>query len=180
MKKWRKITSRLVFDHQWYKLRQDEVELPNGQILDDYFVSVRPNVVLVFPVLEDGKTTLLVEQYKHGAAQILLEFPGGFCDAGETPLVSVKRELLEETGYATDQLIPMGKMHSDPTKNNNTIHLYLALNATQQQAQKLDPTEDIIIHKVAIEDLKKMILQGEIRVASTVSLAFMGMNYLGK
>ncbi len=43
---WKTIASEIVFSHRWYTLRRDHVELPGGQVLDDYFVSVRSNVVL--------------------------------------------------------------------------------------------------------------------------------------
>src|SRR5260370_34273969 len=35
--KWKVKSPSLVFVHQWAKVRQDVVELPNGVILDDYF-----------------------------------------------------------------------------------------------------------------------------------------------
>ena len=66
MKSWKILQSTPVFQHQWYSLRQDRVQLPDGRILDDYFVSVRPDVVLILALTPD-KQVPLVRQYKHGA-----------------------------------------------------------------------------------------------------------------
>ena len=103
-KHWKVLKSELVFDEKWYKLRRDEVELPNGKVMDDYYVSVRPDVVLSFPVTEDGDV-IFVRQYKHAAADVFIELPGGVIDDHESnPKEAAKRELLEETGYTSDDV----------------------------------------------------------------------------
>ena len=84
MEAWNILKSETVFEHRWYTLRQDWVQLPDGRLLDDYFVSVRPDVVLILAVTPDGHVPL-VRQYKHGVQKILLELPGGFIDHGEIP-----------------------------------------------------------------------------------------------
>ena len=81
---WTILSSQYVFEHQWYTLRQDIVQLPDGRVLDDYFVSVRRDVVLILAVTTD-LTIPVVQQYKHGAGKVLCELPGGYVDAGEEP-----------------------------------------------------------------------------------------------
>ena len=58
---WRILDSHNAFEHRWYVLRRDTVELPDGGVIDDYFVSVRPEVVVV-------GSFIMVRQYQHGAA----------------------------------------------------------------------------------------------------------------
>ncbi|MEO1123540.1 MAG: NUDIX hydrolase, partial [Cyanobacteria bacterium J06639_16] len=97
-KRWTLLRSRLVFDHRWYKVRQDEVRLPNGEIIDDYFVSVRPDVALVLPITVD-REVIFVHQYRHGAGEVLLELPAGTFDPQqEAAETAALRELQEETG----------------------------------------------------------------------------------
>ena len=97
IKKWQKIKSEIVFNHKWFKLRQDTVMLPDGKIIDDYIVSERPDVVLIFPITSENNV-IMVEQYKHAAEEIMLEFPGGFFNSEEeSPQAAAQRELLEET-----------------------------------------------------------------------------------
>jgi len=50
LQKWQILNSKMVLDHPWCQVRQDEVKLPNGTVIDDYFVNIRPDIVLVLPI----------------------------------------------------------------------------------------------------------------------------------
>ncbi|MBW3128086.1 MULTISPECIES: NUDIX hydrolase [Hymenobacter] len=176
---WKTLQSDIVFDHKWYTLRRDHVELPNGQVLDDYFVSVRPNVVLIFPLTADDEV-LFVRQYKHAAAEILLELPGGVVDAHETEhLQAAARELVEETGYAGD-LTLLSEVIDNPTKDTNRIYFYLARNAHHVAEQHLDPTENIEVVRVPLAEVEGMVLRGEIKVSGSVALCLLALRTLGR
>lgn len=177
---WKTLKSDIVFDHKWYTLRRDHVELPGGQVLDDYFVSVRPNVALTFPVTADDEV-IFVRQYKHGVGRILLELPGGVVDADETePLEAARRELLEETGYTADTLELLLDVYDNPTKDTDTIYFYLARNAHQVAEQDLDETENIEVVRVPLAEVEAHILRGDIRVAGSVALCLLALRRLGK
>ncbi len=76
LKKWKLLQSRLVINNQWCQVRQDEVELPNGTIIDDFFINVRPDIALIFAVT-DQQEIVFVRQYRHGVGKVLLELPAG-------------------------------------------------------------------------------------------------------
>lgn len=75
----------------------------------------RPDTVVVFGVLPDGKI-LLMEQEQPHKKESYLGATGGRVDEGEDILVAAKRELLEESGYVADEFIlwdaqyPVGKI----------------------------------------------------------------------
>jgi ADP-ribose pyrophosphatase len=179
IERWKTLKSQVVFEHKWYTLRRDHVELPNGHVMDDYFVSVRPDVVLIFPVTADGHV-LFVRQYKHAAADIFIELPGGVIDPHETnPMDAAKRELLEETGYTTDDIEPILEVIDNPTKDTNKIYYYVARNVREVAAQDLDESEHIEVLRVPLQEVERMILSGQINVAGSIALCLLALRKLG-
>ncbi|WP_299824087.1 NUDIX hydrolase [uncultured Pontibacter sp.] len=179
-KHWKVLKSELVFDEKWYKLRRDEVELPNGKVMDDYYVSVRPNVVLTFPVTKDNEV-IFVRQYKHAAAGVFIELPGGVVDDHEKhPEAAAKRELLEETGYTSDDVELVAEVIDNPTKDTNKIFFYLARNAYKIAEQDLDESENIEVLKVPLADIESLVLSGKICVSGSVALCLLALRKLGK
>lgn len=165
--KWKIMDSCLAFDHQWYKVRQDKVKIAPGKILNDYFLGVFPNIVLVVAVTKDGKIPM-VRQYKHGAGEILLEVPAGYVDKGETPLRAAKRELLEETGYAAKKWKQLGFFYSNPTKEKgNGIYIFFAEHAKRVRNPKGDDTETIQVFLLTKKEALKKILNNRIKVAGS-------------
>ena len=180
IQKWITLSSRMVFDHRWYRLRQDKVALPNGQIVDDYFVSLRPDIATVLPVTADGQI-VFVRQYRHGIGKILLELPAGTFDLGEEPLAVAQRELAEETGYTADHWEAIATFYNDPVKQNNRIHLFKAQPVWPTgRPQQLDSTEDIevVLHPIAA--VPTLIASGEICVAGTITALLLGLPSLVK
>ncbi len=178
LKKWRILKSTMVINHQWCKVRQDAIELPSGKVIDDYFVTIRPEVALILPVTSNQEI-ILVRQYRHGAGEILLELPAGtFNPNEESPPAAAIRELQEETGYIADTVTQLGILYDNPVKNTNKINLFLAEDVRKAGEQKLDVTEEIEVILIPIEAVMKKIVTGENCVAGTVAAIFLGLKFL--
>ena len=180
IQRWKTINSQLVFDNQWCQVRQDEVELPNGKIIDDFFVNVRPDIVLVLAVTPQ-REIIFVRQYRHGVNEILLELPGGsFNSHTEDSKSAAARELEEETGYVAQQLTHLATLYDNPVKDTNEIHLFLAQNAQPSGIQQLDVTEDVEIVLIPVENVLQKISTGKICVCGTIAALFLGLNLMSK
>ena len=101
--KWKVIKSEYIFkDGPWLTIRKDKCELPNGKIMQAFYVQEYPEWASAFALTKDNKV-LMIKQYRHGIEQITTEVPGGVVDKGEEPLTAIRRELLEETGWKIDE-----------------------------------------------------------------------------
>jgi ADP-ribose pyrophosphatase len=178
LQKWTILHSHPVIDNRWCRVRQDTIQLPDGTIIDDYFVNIRPEIVLVVPLTID-RQFVFIRQYRHGVGEILLEFPAGAMDAGEeNSLAAAKREFEEETGYESSPLIPLATLYDNPVKDTNKIHIFLALSATPTGEQKLDITEEIEVVLIPASEIRQKIQAREITVSGSLAALYLALDYL--
>jgi len=97
-----------------------------------------------------------------------LEIPAGKIDKGESPEKSVVRELEEETGFKSDNIKFLGKIVTAPGFCDEYIHIYLAKDL-KIGIKEGDEDEFINVKKFSMEEIKKMILNGEIYDSKTLS-----------
>lgn len=171
MKKWKLLKETDVSPSKWFPIKQHKVELPNGTIIDDYFITTLGNVGMILPITKENKI-VLVKQYKHGVEDILIELPAGFQQNNKSIEESALAELEEETGIKTtlENLKPIGKISNTPTKSTHVTYGYLATELEFNSIQNLEITEDIeIIQQTPMETIE-MIKNGEIWVGDSVGL----------
>ncbi len=173
MHKWNLIDSEFVINHRWCRVRRDRVKLPSGEVIDDFFVNVRPDIALVLPITPEGNV-VFVRQYRHGVGEVLLELPAGAFDPEEEEAeAAAKREFEEETGYQLDRLNKIATLYDNPVKDTNRIHLFLAEEVELSGTQDLDRTEEIEVVLVPISEVSDKIRSGEICVAGTLAALFL-------
>ena len=98
-------------------MRTDKCEMPDGRIVDDYYVLEYPQLGKCRSHNRRNKV-LMVRQYRHAAGIVSLEIPGGVIDGDEAPADAMRRELLEETGYQFDD-IELIALYANPSTANN-------------------------------------------------------------
>lgn len=156
---WKTLKRTTLVTRSFLQLHEDRVQLENGQIIPDFCVLEAPAWVSVICVESNG-AIVMVNQYRHGIAGSSLELPGGVMEEGETPEQSARRELLEETGYASEDFRSLITLASDPSRQTTRAHFFVAKNATQQAAQNLDPSEAIDVYSVPAKELFDRIDKG--------------------
>jgi ADP-ribose pyrophosphatase len=152
---WEVIHRQQVVDASpWLRLWVETVRLPDGRVVDDFYVLDLPGFVVVTAVTQDDE--ILVErQYKHGMRKIVLALPAGYIEDDETPLVAAKRELLEETGYGGGDWQALGSFVKDGNRKGGTAHLFLA----QGVERKAEPNDDDLEERQVLQLTPSRFLQ---------------------
>lgn len=145
----------------WLTVFRERVHLPSGRVIDDFYRVVLPDFAVVVPFTADGQV-VVVRGYKHGLGRINLSPPAGLVDPGETPLAAAQRELLEETGYASDDWRFIGAYVVDGNRQCGTMHLFLARNARCIRPPQADDMEELLVEVVSRERLLQALQSGEI------------------
>lgn len=171
VQEWEKLNSQQLANYRIFKARQDTSRSPRTGNTHNFFVLEAPDWINVIPVTPAGKV-VMIYQYRHGSETVTLEIPGGMVDAEDSsPLESARRELMEETGYAVDEIIHIGTVDPNPAFLNNKMHTFLALNARKVQEPEFDRAEDIIVEEFDLADIPHLIRSGRI-IHSLVVAAF--------
>lgn len=175
--KWKKLSSRYLVKEKWATLRVDTCRMPDGRVVDDYYVLEYSGWVNVVAMTEDDKF-ILIKQYRHAVSEVIREVPGGCVDPGETPEDAAKRELLEETGYVFDKIEPLSVLYANPATADNKTYAFLATGGKKVQEQHLDENEEIVVELVSPEELKELLYGNQIAHGLHVSAIFYALTKL--
>jgi ADP-ribose pyrophosphatase len=176
---WKIISSEYIHKGPWATMRSDKCKMPDGRIVDQYYVLEYPNWVNAVAITEDNKI-LMVRQYRHAAQIVSLEIPGGVIDGDESPEHAIKRELLEETGYRFDDIEPLCIVYANPSTANNHTYGFLARGGKKVQGQSLDEHEELVVEEYNIAEIKQMLANNEIKQALHCTALFYALMKLGE
>ena len=119
-----KLASQVLLSGGFLEVRRDDVQLPDGSRATREFIQ-HPGAVAVVPMLDDG-SLVLVRQYRYPLSKVLLEFPAGKREPGESTLACAMRELREETGYTALEWAYGGELHNAAAYSTESIWIWFA------------------------------------------------------
>ena len=146
----------------WLTVRHDRLELPNGNVIPDYYVLEYPPWVNIIPITEDGKI-VMVTQYRHGIGRILTEIPAGVMEKEDvSPLAAAQRELMEETGYGGGQWEELMQISGNAATTDNLTCCFLARGVKRIGQAQFDTGESLSCSLHTESEVLGMLHRGEI------------------
>ncbi len=165
---WTRHSSEVAYDNPWIRVEHDIVTTPGGSKGIYGVVRFKNRAVGVIPI-DDDDHTWLVGQYRYTVDEYTWEMPAGGCPEGESVEATARRELIEETGLAADELVPLfGDVQLTNSVTDERAWCFVARGLTAVGAEPED-TEELQLRRVSVDDAIAMVLDGRIVDGFTVT-----------
>ena len=156
------VGSRTRFDGRVWSVRSDDVAFGGHVITRD--LMVHPGAVGVVALDADDRV-LLIRQYRHPVGRFLFEPPAGLLDsAGEPPLATARRELVEEAGLLAARWDVLVDFCNSPGGTSETLRCYLARELSPAPGGRVRTGEAEEHHLprawVPLDDARDLVLAG--------------------
>ena len=169
LKHWQVLEERDLFEYRGrIRLTLQSVRLPDGRVVDDYLQVEMRSFALVFAETTNH-LVLCFRQYRHGPRRVGLALPGGGIEPGEAPVEAVRRELLEETGYTSEDWRELGRLAINGNQGRGQCIVFKATGCTKVSEPAPDDIEEMRLEPLTREQLLAALATGEFTVASHVA-----------
>ena len=176
--KWESLAKNSILEKKpWFEIFREEVRLPDGKIVPEYFGIEMPHYSAVFSVTEEQKIMVL-RCYRHAIGEVTLTMPGGMIEKGESPLAGIQREFLEETGYVAKKWKSLGAFKGNSTRGCGTYHLFFATGAYSVQEPDSGDLEELELLLWKQQEVEQALDEGQAKSLGVASILLLGLRCL--
>lgn len=165
---WRTLSSKLVYQNPWIRVREDRVIRPDGN--EGIYSVVSPRGVAVKVVALDARERVhLVRQFRYPTSFPSWEIPGGAAEPGEEPREVAMRELREEAGIEARSLVQLGgRIQTNNSIMDEVGFLFLARDLVDAGGPCPDPEEQFEQAVLPFDEALALAERGEIEDVMTL------------
>jgi ADP-ribose pyrophosphatase len=165
---WERLRSERMYRSRGFEVLRDIAISPRTGREHEFHVLECGDWVNVIPITSDDRV-VLIRQFRHGIRDFSLEIPGGLIDPEDaSPMHAGRREMREETGYDSDDLVSLGWSHPNPALQGNRCHTFLARDVRRIGEPTLDGTEETEVVLVSRDEIPELVRSGRITHALVV------------
>lgn len=168
---WEELSREHIIQDQWIDFRISRYRYPDGREFYPYYSYSRRDYTVIVASDENGNY-ICVRQFRQGIKEVTTEFPAGGIerddgreygsrDSAESALDCAKRELMEETGYVSDEWTHLITVPSHATISDNYAYVFMARNCRKAGEQHLDETEYLNVQKLTADEIETLIHTGK-------------------
>lgn len=173
----KKISSEIVLENPWYKVRRDVID-HGGSRRGEYYVVQTPGAFVGIVAMDGDKNIYLIRQYRYPLRDYMWEIPGGQAGS-EDPEKAALRELEEETGITTGHMRLINEQYTTESILEEKSYVFLATDLTFGE-RHLDKEEMITeLKKFSPGEIISMVKRGELRDSVSVTSIIQTLLYLG-
>ena len=178
---WEEVKTEHIVQNEWIDFRQSAFRFPDGTVFEPFYTYSRRDYVVIAASDTEGNF-LCVRQFRQGIKEVTTEFPAGGIErkdgkeyggdgdiSAEDSLAAAKRELLEETGYESDEWTHLLTVPSNATIADNYAHLFVARNCRKVAEPSLDTTEFLKVVKLSAQEIESLISGGDFKQAMHIA-----------
>lgn len=135
------IKQEILYNGKFLDILRETYQLPNGNTIEKEKVIKNhgKNSVIIIAITPDNQYLITFQNRINN--KLIAEFPSGYIEPNETPLEAAKRELQEETGYVTDELLIIDEAYTSPGIDNSLTYIVIANNCNKTNKIKTNSTE---------------------------------------
>jgi ADP-ribose pyrophosphatase len=178
LKTWKTLSKKEVLKQgKHLRVELHQIELPDGEVIEDWPWVIVPDAVLVLAESADGDF-LCFRQTKYAIEGSSLAPIGGMIEEGEQAIDAGKRELLEEAGYVSEEWTHLGSYALEPNRGVDTANLFLARRAKKVAEANSDDLEEQELLHLSKDELRAALAAGEFKVITWVATVALALDYL--
>jgi 8-oxo-dGTP pyrophosphatase MutT (NUDIX family) len=163
---WTRISTRLVYENPWIRVREDQVVSPTGT--PGIYGVVESRIAIGVVAITEDHQIHLVGQHRYATDVYSWEIPEGGGEEGESPLQAAQRELREETGLQASSWEQLGgEIHLSNCFTSERAYLFIARGLSQGRMAP-DETEQLMQKTVKVEEALRMVEEGLIYDGLTI------------